>query len=205
MGAPDPVVIFMALKGKGQELRQNILDAANRLFYERGFHQTSFSDIAEASGVPRGNFYYYFKSKDEILEAVVAGRLEQIRGMLAQWEAEIPEPRDRLRRYVQILLNEERDVMRYGCPMGSLNMELGKTRPELLVHSREMFLLFRDWLQRQFRALGAGRGARDLALHLLACTQGTALVASSLSDPGLLRREAQRLKQWIDALPTSNG
>ena len=69
---------------QGEAVRQKIVDSANQLFYHRGYNQTSFSDIAEAAGVPRGNFYYYFKSKDDILGAVVDGRIERVRAMLAQ-------------------------------------------------------------------------------------------------------------------------
>ncbi|MFC1772901.1 helix-turn-helix domain-containing protein [Pseudomonadota bacterium] len=42
----------------GQQVRERIVGAANRLFYERGFNRTAFSDIADAADIPRGNFYY---------------------------------------------------------------------------------------------------------------------------------------------------
>jgi AcrR family transcriptional regulator len=188
----------MALKRKGQEFRQQIVAAANRLFYQRGFNQTSFSDIAAAAGIPRGNFYYYFKTKDEILEAVVEYRLEGIRAMLAEWDAAIPDPRERIKRYVRILLNEERDILRYGCPMGSLTVELSKTQLLLQSRAREMFEVFFDWLKAQFLALGHGRAARDHARHLLAVSQGISLLANAFEDGAFLRREANQLMRWID-------
>jgi TetR/AcrR family transcriptional regulator, transcriptional repressor for nem operon len=190
--------VDMALKRKGQEFRQQIVAAANRLFYQRGFNQTSFSDIAAAAEIPRGNFYYYFKTKDEILEAVVEYRLEGIRAMLAEWDAAIPEPRERLKRYVRILLNEERDILRYGCPMGSLSVELSKTQLVLQSRAREMFEVFFDWLKRQFLALGCGRAARDHAQHLLALSQGVSLLANAFEDGAFLRREVNQLMRWID-------
>ena len=48
-----------------------ILDAAEELFYSRGYHETSVSDIVKSIGVAQGTFYYYFKSKEEILEALI--------------------------------------------------------------------------------------------------------------------------------------
>jgi len=190
----------MALKRKGQEFRQHIVETANRLFYQRGYNQTSFSDIADAAEIPRGNFYYYFKTKDEILDAVVDYRLDGMRAMLAEWEASIPEPADRLKRYVQILLNEEQDILRYGCPMGSLTVELSKTQLVLQSRSQEMFALFFEWLKSQFQALGCGRASRDNALHLLAATQGVSLIVNAFEDSAFLRKEAAHLKQWIDEL-----
>ncbi len=190
----------MVLKTKGRELRHCIIEAANRLFYRQGFNQTSFSDIATEAQVPRGNFYYYFRSKDELLEAVVDYRLEGIRAMLQEWDREIPFPRDRLKRYVQILANEEQDILRYGCPMGSLNMELGKTQLQLKSHAREMFEVFRDWLMQQFVALGYEPQAQEFALHLLAAAQGASLLGNAFEDAGMLHSETRRLQDWIDQL-----
>ena len=46
---------------KGENNRTRIIEAADQLFYKHGYNQTSFSDIADITGIPRGNFYYYFK------------------------------------------------------------------------------------------------------------------------------------------------
>ncbi|HMK45432.1 MAG TPA: TetR/AcrR family transcriptional regulator [Methanocella sp.] len=57
---------------KDPEVRRNeLMDAAERLFLEKGYDHTSASDIIRAVGVAQGTFYYYFKSKDEILDAVI--------------------------------------------------------------------------------------------------------------------------------------
>lgn len=185
---------------KGQRIRQQIVEAANTLFYRRGYNQTSFSDIARAAGIPRGNFYYHFRSKDDILDAVIEFRLQSIRHMLAEWDETIARPVDRLKRLVAILRNDEQDVLRYGCPMGSLNLELAKTRLELQSRAAAMFELFRVWLRRQFEALGPGERADALALHLLARMQGIAMLGTVYRDADFLRREAARLEHWIDAV-----
>ena len=54
-----------------------ILDAAEELFYARGYHETAISDIVKSIGVAQGTFYYYFKSKDEILDALINRRLSE--------------------------------------------------------------------------------------------------------------------------------
>jgi AcrR family transcriptional regulator len=190
----------MSKRPTGEEVRRNIVDTAKRLFYERGYNHTSFSDIADAAAVPRGNFYYYFKSKDDILAAVVAARLANIEGMLADWSARYPDARRRLKRFIEILLNEQQNILRFGCPIGSLNVELGKTQAGLQRTSVQLFEVFRQWLREQFRAIGRGRDADFLALHLLAATQGATLITSVYRDPRFLRREAARLREWVDGL-----
>jgi AcrR family transcriptional regulator len=185
---------------KGQQIQKKIVDAANRLFYQRGYNRTSFSDIAAAADIPRGNFYYHFKSKQEILSAVIESRMASIRVMLEQWQQQIGSPRERLKRYVQILVNEEQDVLRYGCPMGSLNMELAKNQLALQSQAAAMFDLFLVWLQQQFEELGMAGQSRSLALRLLSETQGTALLSNVFKDKAFLEQEADRLRNWIDHL-----
>lgn len=55
----------------GRVIRDHIVAAADPLFYRQGFEHTSFAAIADAVQISRGNFYYYFKSKDKILDAVI--------------------------------------------------------------------------------------------------------------------------------------
>jgi len=57
------------------ETRAGILDAAERLFAERGFDATPTSAIAEAAGVPKGLLFYYFPTKPQLLRALVAERM----------------------------------------------------------------------------------------------------------------------------------
>ncbi len=184
---------------QNEGVRRTIVDAANTLFYQRGYNQTSFTDIAEAAAVPRGNFYYYFKSKDEILGAVIDARAERIRAMLASWDAEIDDPGQRLNRFAQMVRNSEKEVVRYGCPMGSLNIELGKAQPQLKAKAKKMFDLFRDWLGTQIAALGH-QDATELALSLLGRAQGIAVIAHVYGDRAYLRQQLEELDIWINAL-----
>jgi AcrR family transcriptional regulator len=53
------------------ERREEILDTAQALFGAKGYQQTSISDIVKTIGVAQGTFYYYFKSKEEVADAVI--------------------------------------------------------------------------------------------------------------------------------------
>ncbi len=55
-----------------------LLEAATRLFRERGFHATSMQDLAEALGMNRGSLYHYIAAKDDLLWAIVSGALERL-------------------------------------------------------------------------------------------------------------------------------
>jgi AcrR family transcriptional regulator len=185
---------------KSERTRQRIIEAANRLFYHKGYNQTSFSDVVEAAGVPRGNIYYYFKTKDEILEQAIAYRLARIRVMLEGWTGSYRTPVERLHRFVDILQNSAEAIMRYGCPMGSLNTELGKDQAALQGQAEQLFTVFENWLTDQFAELGYAGRARELAQRLMAQGQGISVIAHAHSDPAFLQRERQRLRRWIDQL-----
>lgn len=61
-----------------RERRQQILEAAARIFNEHGFHRTSMADIAAAVGMLKGSLYYYFQSKDELLFEVILTPLQKL-------------------------------------------------------------------------------------------------------------------------------
>ncbi len=54
-----------------EERKSELMDAAWELFNTKGYEQTSVNDILLKVGIAKGTFYYYFKSKDEILDAVI--------------------------------------------------------------------------------------------------------------------------------------
>ena len=55
----------------GVERRNEILDIAQEIFIRKGYEKTSVSDVVKAVGIAQGTFYYYFKSKEELLTAIL--------------------------------------------------------------------------------------------------------------------------------------
>ncbi|MBX2805948.1 MAG: TetR/AcrR family transcriptional regulator [Hyphomicrobiales bacterium] len=183
----------------GTSRRNKIIEAADQLFYERGFEHTSFADIASAVKISRGNFYYHFKAKDEILDSVIVRRLAATREMLERWEREGGDPASRIRCFINILIANRTKIMAHGCPVGTLTAELAKLDHAAQARAGELFTLFRDWLARQFCALGRKRDADRLAMHLLARSQGVASLANAFHDDGFIRREVEQMNDWLDA------
>lgn len=61
----------MRIVKEAEERKEEILDAAEKMFGTKGFDHTSTNDILEAVGIARGTLYYHFKSKEEILDGVI--------------------------------------------------------------------------------------------------------------------------------------
>lgn len=180
------------------DTREKIVEAADRLFYCRGYEFTSFADIASAVSISRGNFYYHFKTKDEILDAVIARRLAHTDAMIAAWEAAAATPLERIRRYIRIMIENREQIVLYGCPVGTLTTELAKLNHPALDGANALFTLFRDWLATQFSALGHRSEAERLALHVIARSQGIATLASAFHDEAFIRREVADLEDWLE-------
>ena len=180
--------------------RTKIIEAADTLFYQRGFEYTSFADLADMVQISRGNFYHHFRTKDEILAAVIAIRAEITRAMLQKWEdAAGDNPADAIRSFIQTLLDNRTDIKRYGCPVGTLTLELAKLNHGASGEAKAVFTLIRRWLAKQFRALGRKTDADALALHLLVRSQGVATVVNCFHNDTFVRREVEAMCDWLDA------
>ena len=184
----------MGTKGEGN--RQRIIKAADNLFYQRGYNQTSFQDISDATGIPRGNFYYYFKTKDDILNAVVDTRIADLQVMLNNCESETSDAAERLLLFTNILEYNKDNVIESGCSIGSLCTELAKDESVLFEKSKQAFVVLRDWLTLQFEAVGL-TNADDLAMDLLAKLQGVTVMACAFKDVEYVERSHREIKDWI--------
>jgi len=170
-----------------------------QLLYQQGAERTTLADIAKAADVPPGNVYYYFKTKDDVIAAVIDTHAQQVRSTLGAIEARHQSPKSRLKSLVREFAAQSETIAQFGCPLGSLCSELDKRAGETGPDAAPLMRLPVDWAEQQFRSLGR-RDAHDLALDLIAAYEGSALLASTLRDPGVLSQAARRLCRWIDDL-----
>ena len=179
--------------------RSRLVSAAVDLAYQNGFGATSLADIAREAEVPLGNVYYYFKTKDEIGEAIIELRLAQLAAQRQRWN-EAGSPKDRLCACVQQVFENKDFLAQHGCAVGTFCSELHKAGGAVATRATEMLAQHLAWIESQFRALGKGKDSSGLAVHLLAAMQGVSVLAHSFHDPGLVATETQRLKSWIQSL-----
>lgn len=180
------------------DTKSRIVEAADDLFYQQGFGHTSFADIADAVKISRGNFYFHFKSKDRILDAVIGRRMEKSRQMLEGYERGCG-PADAIRRFINIVIDNKSDIKRFGCPLGTLSGELAKLDHRSRAQAVKLLALFRSWLRTQFDKLGFGKEADDCAMHVLAWSQGVATLSNAFRDDRFIHREAEQINIWLDA------
>lgn len=186
------------------QTKVRIIKAADKLFYEQGFEYTSFAHIASAVGISRGNFYHHFKTKDALLDAVIAYRLSERESMLSQWELEGSSPIERIQSFINILVVNGGKIKKYGCPIGTLSAELMKVEHPLRTGANGLFTVFRIWLCKQFDQLGMGEKSDELAMHVLAFSQGVASLANAFQDDQFVENEISRINTWLEQVSGPN-
>ncbi|MPZ63104.1 MAG: TetR family transcriptional regulator [Propionibacteriales bacterium] len=179
--------------------RERLVAAACELVYGQGVARTTLADIAQAADVPVGNVYYYFKTKDDIIGAVVQTHGERLESTLAELVHRHRSPKARLKALVRFLAERTDVTPQYGCPYGTLSSELAKRADGSDPLAAGLMQIQLDWAEQQFRAMGR-RDAHDLAVELVASYEGSAVLTSALGQPDLMARQARRLQRWIDTL-----
>jgi TetR/AcrR family transcriptional regulator, transcriptional repressor for nem operon len=168
------------------ENRRTILDAASRLFRERGFDSVTVAEVMQAAGLTHGGFYGYFKSKDEL-----------IAGALADVLTKRPEPSGDLAAFAAGYLSQtHRDNRAGGCPTAALAAETvrldGRARTEMTTG-----------LKRQIERLSRiapGKDAvqkRQAAIGSWAAMVGAMILARVSDDPALSREVLDQTQAWL--------
>jgi TetR/AcrR family transcriptional regulator, transcriptional repressor for nem operon len=178
--------------------RERLAAAASQVLYEQGVEKTTLADIARAADVPVGNVYYYFKTKDELVEAAIDAHAQNLQVLIASLDR-LPTPKDRLKALVRGWTEQRELAAQYGCPTGTLSSELDKRADGLDREAAKLMQLMIDWVEQQFRSMGRS-DCRDLAISLIASYQGIALLTNTFRDPELMASQGERLELWIDSL-----
>jgi TetR/AcrR family transcriptional repressor of nem operon len=138
------------------DTRDRILFAAMRLFAEKGYGSTSVADILNAAGANAGSLYYFFPGKQDVLLAVLETYLAGIHPMLLApaWEG-VDDPIER----VFALLDRYRFALTsthntYGCPIGSLALEIHEPDPPVRKLLSANFNAWVDAIEECFKEAG---------------------------------------------------
>src|SRR5438093_4123158 len=141
-----PQMLAETKSAKGAATRDQILDAASRLMHLQGYHGTSLDDVLRESGVGKGNFYYYFKSKEDlgyaIIERLVHAFVDRI--LEPAFADDSADPVAQIHTFLDRLLeNQRRRNCVGGCPMGNLASELSDVHEGFRQRLAGIFLRWR--------------------------------------------------------------
>lgn len=170
------------------ENRRRILDAASRLFRDKGFDAVSVAEVMKAAGLTHGGFYGHFSSKDDLVAQALAHVLALDKG----------EDGD-LRAYVDAYLSpRHRDNAAGGCPTAGLAADIRHQTPAARSAMTEGL---RSQIDRIGTALPELDPAdrRRAAIGSWAAMVGAVILARAIDDPALSDEVLEQTRAWIDA------
>ena len=112
-----------------EERRNEIIETAGKLFEEKGYEQTQVQDIVNEIGVAKGLFYYYFKSKDEVMEELADRYADAIIDAVNKLIDKDIATFDKINRIFQIFIDSAEK--KFGIFIGILNVKNGITHERI--------------------------------------------------------------------------
>ncbi|WP_165987432.1 TetR/AcrR family transcriptional regulator [Streptomyces sp. YIM 98790] len=173
--------------------RQQILDGAAACFSRNGFHATSMQDVLQEVGLSAGAVYRYFRSKDEMIAAIVTGVLETLGSSFAERTRD-PVPLRPADMVMQVVERMWRLLAERGITPGLIVQVWAETtrNPQLADRLRQGFTVVLDaWtaIVRRYQELGWLDPAVppvNVARTMVSTVQGFILQMAVLGDPGRL-------------------
>jgi TetR/AcrR family transcriptional repressor of nem operon len=190
----------------GRTTREAILEAATRLMHVRGYQNTSLDDVLRESGVGKGNFYYHFRSKEDlgyaILDQLVASFLE--RTLEPCFSAADTPPLTQILCFLDRVLEAQRQRKCVGgCAMGNLASELSDVHEGFRARLASVFTA---WKERMTTALVEAQARGEVvaacrpdsvAHFLVAGLEGAILLTKVSKDIGVMEQCVGELKQYL--------
>ncbi len=191
-----------------QRSKQKILECAHELFYHVGYQTTSVDDILKRCGVAKSNFYYHFKSKEELACAVIQMQVESFEALLLiSLQNRMLDPAQRLSEFFTCICSVQPHQQLGGCPFGNFAAALSNRHDEqterfrlrLSAIFRQIETTLRDCLaegmqQGQFRRDVA---PADLAIAVLAMIEGLLILTKTYHDHAPLVHGLVALRQMV--------
>lgn len=193
------------------DTRTRLILTAMHLFWEKGYNSTSISDVLHTAKVNSGSLYHFFPAKLDLLVAVLDAYHAGIRTMLLDpaWHG-VEDPVAKvfalLARYRKSLLDTE---CVYGCPIGSLALELHEPDPPVRERLAKNFQAWIDAIQECLEdaeaRLPADLNRRELAQFVLTTMEGAVMQARTFRKIAYFDDAVRQLRNYFDHLHQENS
>jgi AcrR family transcriptional regulator len=186
----------------GRDTRTKIVETAAELFWAKGYGSTSIADILSRAQVNSGSLYHFFPGKQDLLIAVLESYRDGIYPMLLEpaWNG-VQDPIERifalLARYRELILLTD---CSYGCPIGSLALELHEADPAVRTLIADNFDAWVAAVKSCLDEGGVGGDTQALAEFVLTAMEGGVMQARTYRDVGYFDRAVAQLRRHIDTL-----
>lgn len=197
------------MAGPSQLPKSKLVETAADLIYRQGWNATGINQILGDAKVPKGSFYYYFQSKEDLGVAIVRHHSQELAECYRRTLLhESLNGRDAIISFLRERIEQQRnDEWRFGCPVGSFANEVAATAEKIAIACREVFVELLSALEVTIRR-GQADGsisnidrASDLAMLISCQMQGANLLAKTILNPEPLELAVRHIDTVLRVKP----
>lgn len=158
--------------------REAIIVTAARLIHEHGYHNVGIKSILDELSIPKGSFYHYFKSKEDLGLAIIDLYIRDTSDCIGQNEKTLKG----LKEFFNIFFNRIVELsLKRGCPVGNLILELSDENESFRLKLMEWYNTVKSWIAETLTAEDI-EDPEEKAQALFAAFEGTMLVSKLEKD-----------------------
>ena len=198
----------MTLSDKALATRERILSAATELFYKHGYHATGLDKVIRLAKITKGNFYYHFKSKEELAVATLDWQFSLLsRDVEDQVLSKRKTPLETLFLLFDYMVSRQKeqhhDGQICGCYFGNFALEFSTISLEVRKAVNGIFAKYRVLIESLLkRAIEAGQindklNVHELAVVILGQIEGAILLDKAQQQPENFEVSIKFIKQYL--------
>ncbi len=183
---------------KGELSKKRIIETAGDLFWRNGYTKTGVSEILKATGLPKGSFYFHFKKKADVAEAVIAYYGHRILDLLRSVSEATDSWPAFCDSFLQALQEDLADKRYYGCPLAVVGMEIAFQEEALALRYHQAMEEVKAIFMGALRKDGVPEEKlEEMAALCLAVYEGNLVLYRLSKDQRLLPRLNEQLKKVV--------
>lgn len=188
--------------------KERLLDAAQELMLAKGFVATTVDEICAASGLTKGSFFHYFKSKEDLGQAVLDRFCDARLALMQQGPfSKKRDPLERVYGWIDFAIEMSKSPLaEKGCLLGNFAQELSDTHPTIRSQCARRFADWTDLLKQDLDKAKANclpksrLDTQGLAEHFIAVLEGSLILAKAKKEMGIVEKNLRHFKQYLKSL-----
>ena len=188
--------------------KEKLLETAQELMQSKGYAATTIDEICQNSGLTKGSFFHYFRSKEDLAKQTldyfvnISRKLAEKSGFQKETD-----PLQRVYGYVDFIIKSAKHpVLKRGCLLGNFSQELSGTHPGIRSICVQHFF---DWAEGFKRDIEKARlyhkpkavfDPRSLAVQLIVTLEGSLILAKATQDMGVVEKSLRHYKKYLQYL-----
>lgn len=199
------------MQSKGMLTKQSIIQRIIEHIHLNGFCQTSMNDIIAITGIKKGNLYFHFKNKEELILEALKEAHRQYQEYLATYTSKVSDPLQKIDAMLDAVLSyHKKRKFKGGCIFGNTALEMADKKQAYREFINNVFTQWIEWVETQLEAavaegkLSTNTPVQELSHHIIATLEGGILLSKVTKKPDDLVYAVkciQKLIEWYKNKP----